>query len=119
MINNIYWLLEVAIKDAEFNNFNELMVEMVEGAQVNEAKTLNYEWTISEDGQNCHIYERYADSTAAMIHLATFAEKYAERFLAVVEPTRLVAYGNPDSEVREALTGFGAVFMAPIGGFAR
>ncbi len=119
MSDNVYWVLEVAIKAGEFDNFKELMGEMVEATQANEANTLNYEWTISEDGQSCHIYERYADSAATMAHLGAFGEKFAGRFMAAVEPTRFVVYGNPNSEVKEALSGFGPVFMAPFGGFAR
>ncbi len=117
--DNVYWVLEVAIKAGEFDNFKELMGEMVEATQANEANTLNYQWAISEDGQSCHIYERYANSAAAMTHLGAFGEKFAERFMATVEPTRFVVYGNPNSEVKEALSGFGAAFMAPFGGFAR
>jgi quinol monooxygenase YgiN len=119
MRDNIFWLLEVAIKPGEFNNFKALMKEMVEATQANEPNTLNYEWTITEDSQSCHIYERHLDSAAAMMHLGAFGEKFAERFMAAVEPTRLVVYGTPNNEVKEALSGFGAVFMAPFGGFAR
>ena len=54
-----------------------------------------------------------------MTHLASFGEKFAERFLAILEPTRLVVYGNPSSEARGALAGFGAVHMEQVGGFAR
>jgi quinol monooxygenase YgiN len=94
------------------------MKEMVEATQANEPHTLNYEWTITEDSQSCHIYERYADSAATMTHLGAFGEKYAERFMASVEPMR-IHYGTPNNEVKKALSGFGAVFMAPFGGFAR
>jgi quinol monooxygenase YgiN len=119
MRDNIYWLLEVAIKPGELNNFKALMKEMVENTQANEPNALNYEWTITEDSQSCHLYERYADSAATMTHLGAFGEKFADRFMAAVEPTRFVVYGNPNNEVKEALSGFGAVFMAPFGGFAR
>ena len=119
MNDNVYWLLEVVIKPGEFDSFKALMNEMVESTQVNEPNTLNYEWAISEDSQKCHLYERYADSAATMTHLATFGEKFAERFMAAVEPTRFMVYGNPSNDVKEALSGFGAVFMTPFGGFAR
>ena len=46
-------------------------------------------------------------------------EKFAERFLAILQPRRLVVYGNPGSEVRQALASFGAIHMEQIGGFAR
>jgi len=119
MTDNVYWLLEVTIKPGEFDNFKALMKEMVEATQANEPDTLNYEWTITEDSQSCHIYERYADSAATMTHLGSFGAKFAERFMAAAEPTRIVVYGAPNNEVKEALSGFGAVFMEPFGGFAR
>jgi quinol monooxygenase YgiN len=119
MNNNVYWILELAIKDGELENFRSLMHEMVDATHANEPNTLNYEWTISEDSKTCHIYERYTDSSATMIHMGTFGEKYAERFNTAVEATRCVVYGNPNSEVRDALSGLGPVYMSPFGGFAR
>lgn len=118
MSDNISWLFELNIKAGQFDNFTALMNEMVESTRT-EPDTLNYEWFISEDHVSCHLYERYADSAALMTHLATFGEQFAERFMAIVEPTRFMVYGSPSDEVKEALSGFGAVFMSPFGGFAR
>ena len=92
---------------------------MVEATRANEPSTLSYEWFITDDNKSCHIYERYADSDAVMTHLGAFGEKFAERILAISEPTRFMVYGNPSEDARKALSGFGAVFLAPIGGFAR
>jgi quinol monooxygenase YgiN len=119
MNNNVYWIVELAIKDGELDNFRSLMFEMVDATQANEPDTLNYEWTISGDSKTIHIYERYADSAAALTHLGTFGQKYAVRFIAAVDQTRFVVYGNPNNEVKAALAGFGAVFMSLFGGFAR
>ncbi len=119
MSETVQWVLEVAIKQGELDNFKALMNEMVEATQANEPNTTMYEWFISDDDQTCHTCERYADSAATMTHLASFGENFAERLLAAVAPTRLVVYGNPSAQVREALAGFGAVHMAQIGGFAR
>lgn len=119
MSNVVHWVLELDIKDGESENFNALMDDMVDATKANEAGTMNYECFASGDGKQCHIYERYTDSAAVMTHLASFGEKFAERFLAILEPTRLVVYGNPSSEARAALAGFGAVHMEQVGGFAR
>lgn len=116
MGENVTWLLEVNIKDGELGNFKELMNEMVDATQNNEPGTLNYEWFISEDEQSTQNFERYADSSAAMTHLVAFGERFAERFLSIVEPTRLGVYGNPSDEVRGVLAGFGAAYMSLIGG---
>jgi hypothetical protein len=90
-----------------------------DASQADEPGTLNYEWSISEDSKNCHIFERYADSAAALIHLGTFGEKYAERLMAAVDMTRSVVYGDPNNEVKAAFAASDAVFMSPFGGFSR
>lgn len=118
MSENVHWVLEVAIKEGELDNFKAVMKDMVAGTQ-EEAGALNYEWFISDDEKSCHLYERYADSAATMVHLGNFGSKFAERFLATLDPVRFVVYGDPSEEVREALAGLGAVHMAQIAGFAK
>jgi hypothetical protein len=62
MTENVYWVLEVAIKPGCFEDFKALASTMVEVTQKNEVGTLNYEWAISDDQKSCHFYERYQDS---------------------------------------------------------
>ncbi len=119
MSDTVSWVLEMAIKPGELDNFKALMEEMVEATQSTQPDTTIYEWFYSDDGSACHIYERYADSAATMIHLAAFGENFAERFLAAADVARLVVYGNPNEEVRGAVGGFGAVIMEQLGGYAR
>lgn len=119
MSNSVSWLLEFAVKDGQRANFDSVVKEMIEATEANEPDALNYEWFIDADGKNGQIYERYADSAATMTHLGNFGEKFAERFLAVLEPTRFFVYGSPSDEVKAALEAFGAVYMDRIGGFTR
>ncbi len=119
MDNNVYWVIESAIKPGELDNLKALMKEMVEATKANEPNTLNYEWSISEDVKFCHIYERYVDSDATMIHVRTFNEKFVKRFISVMTPTRQMVYGTPSAQVKEALSKVGAKFMIPADGFAR
>ena len=74
---------------------------MVESTQV-EPGTLSYDWWVSEDGSAVHIYERYADSDALVTHITGFGEKFAGRFLAMVDPGRFTVYGEPNDEARES-----------------
>jgi quinol monooxygenase YgiN len=106
------------VRDGRLDEARELMNEMVT-ATLQESGTRGYEWFLSEDGGNCHINERYADSDAVMAHLGNFGEKFAERFLACFEPTAFSVYGEPSDEARAALDGFGATYLAPLGGFSR
>ena len=119
MENQVYWILGGEIKEGELDNFKALKDEMVAATKENEPGTLSYEWHISEDGSLYHIYERYADSGATMVHLGNFGANYAERFMSLATVTTFIVYGHPDDQVREALSGLGAQFMTPIGGFVR
>ena len=118
MSENVYWVMAATVKDGKLEDFKALLRELVSEKRTSEPGTLNYEWTLSEDARTCHIYERFADSAAVLAHLAGFPG-FAERFMAVLAPTDFVVYGDPSAEVREALAPFGAVFMTPVGGFAR
>jgi quinol monooxygenase YgiN len=111
MSENVYWVLEAAINPGRLENLKILMAEMVESTQQNEAGALNYEWSISDDQQVCHIYERYQDSSATMTHLKTFGEKFAERFADATKITRFVLYGQPNKQVMDALVGLSPAYI--------
>lgn len=119
MSEQVYWMLETKINDGQMDNLKALMAEMVEATQANEPGTLNYEWSVSADGQTCHIFERYADSEATLVHLEAFGKHFAGRFMSILQPTRMMVYGNPNEAARKALQGVGGVFMTSIGGFSR
>ena len=96
-----------------------LMEEMVAATQSDEPGTLNYEWHASANDTICHIYERYADSSAVLVHLGNFGSAFATRFMEVFKPLRFVVYGSPSSEVREALAAFNPTYMRSLDGFRR
>jgi quinol monooxygenase YgiN len=118
MLDAVYFLLEVDIKSGEMDKFEALVKELLETAQA-EPKTLDYDVSLGEDGKTCHFFERYADSEALVAHVSSFGKNFAERFLSLVTPTRLVVYGNASDEAKKALSGFSPVFMSPIGGLSR
>ncbi|MDH3704520.1 MAG: antibiotic biosynthesis monooxygenase [Acidimicrobiia bacterium] len=117
MSEAVSWDLMLAVKDGQLESLRELMDEMV-AATTNEPGALVYEWFISGDGTAVHIYERYADSDAVLIHLGSFAN-FADRFFGAVDPTGFFVYGEPSDTAAEALTGAGAQIMGRFGGFAR
>lgn len=119
MNKTVYWLLELEIQAGREKDFEVLMKEMVGATQANEPGTLNYEWNTSADGKQCHMYERYVDSAAAMTHLGNFGAKFAGRFMEVFKPVRFVVYGSPSQEVKDALAGFNPVNMNAADGFSR
>ena len=118
MSGEVFWLYEVGVRPGGGDALRDLMAELVDSARA-EPGTLTYQWTISDDDTVAHVYERYADSTSTLAHLAVFRETFAERFLAVVERRRLVLYGQPEDAINQALSGLGPVLMSPLTGFDR
>ena len=119
MSEAVSWVLELAVKDGQLDAFKALAQEMSEATQADEPGATHYEWYIDGDGKNIHIFERYVDSAATMVHLGNFGAKFAERFMACVDPTRFMVYGDPSAEVRGAVAGLGAAHMTQFVGFAR
>ena len=114
----VSWLYELTINPGQIGNFRTLMAELVESARA-EPDTFLYEWSLSGDERVAHVREGYADSAATLNHLATFRQTAGQRFRAAVTPTRLVVYGSPSEEVREALAALQPVYMSVFTGFAR
>jgi quinol monooxygenase YgiN len=108
--------VELAVKPGQIENFQALTGEMVDSAR-EEPGVLNYERFVSDDGKFVHVYERYADSAAAVAHLRKFRKNFSERFLAMVVRTQFTVFGNPSDELRGLLDGFGVTYLRPFGDF--
>lgn len=119
MKGHVYWVLALDIQAGKEQDFRALMKEMVEDTQANEPGTLAYEWSLSEDGKVCHIFEHYSNSAATMVHLAKFGDQYAERFFQVLSPRRFVIYGSPSQLVKNALSVFEPTYMPLAAGYWR
>jgi quinol monooxygenase YgiN len=117
MSGQICWHVEVVIKPGRFESFRTLTGEMVESAR-RELGILSYQRFVSEDGNTVHIYERYADSAAALTHLGIFAKDFAEPFQDMVERKCFFVFGYPTAELKEALDRYGAIYFKPFGDFA-
>jgi len=115
----VYWVLKLDVNPGKLDDAEALMQEMVTATFDNEAGTLNYEWNFNDDKSGMHIYERYADSAATMVHLGNFGAKYAERLMQCFTPADFAVYGTPSDEVKAALAAFGPVYYTPAEGFAR
>jgi len=117
--SNVFWTFGVAIKNGKLDALEALIREMADASQAKEPGTLIYEWTISDDRKAAEVHERYADSDAALRHLASFNKNFADRLMALVEPTGMTIYGSPSAALRKELEGAKPVYSTVIGGFAR
>jgi quinol monooxygenase YgiN len=109
--------VELTVKPGQIENFRALTSEMMESTR-DEPGVLNYERFVSDDGKFVHVYERYADSAAAVAHLRKFGKNFGERFLTMVDRTRFTVFGTPSDELRGLLDGFGVTYLRPFGDFA-
>jgi quinol monooxygenase YgiN len=116
MSNQISWRVELAVKLGQIDNFRALTGEMVESTR-KEPGVLSYERFVTDDAKFVHVYERYADSAAALAHFQEFRKKFGDRFLSMVERTEFTVYGNPTDELRGLLGGFAATYLKPFGDF--
>jgi quinol monooxygenase YgiN len=117
MSKTIYWVIALEILPGQTTPFQEIAAKLIESTR-SESGTLAYEWALSENGETCHIFERYVDSAAVKIHLERSAKLVGQLF-AVSSPLSFVIYGSPDDEVKRLLADAHPVYMQPIGGFSR
>jgi quinol monooxygenase YgiN len=116
MGREISWHVELGVKPGQLGNFQKLTAEMVDATR-REHGVLSYQRFVSDDGTTIRIYERYADSAAALAHLAAFAERFADRFSAMVERKAFIVFGYPSAELKAALASFNAMHFKPFGDF--
>ena len=119
MSEQVAWVLQLSIKEGQYDNVVALMDEMVTATQANEPGALSYEWSTNDDKTMCHVYERYADPAATMVHMGNFGSKYMKRFFSLMSPLGIFVYGSPNDEVKGALAGLKPLYMGSIGGFTR
>ena len=92
---------------------------MADLAKANEPDRLRFEWSISADCKVAQVHERYVQSDAALTHLESFNQNFADRLMTLVEPQRMTVYGSPSEALRQAIAGADPVLMESAGGFAR
>ncbi len=119
MSDHVYWILSFELKEGQRENLDKLVSEMVAATQQDEPGALNYEWSLDADGKTYHIFERYADSAATLVHMGNFGKKFAKRFMEYATPTSFTLYGDPSAEVMEALAPMRPNRLSSVGGFSR
>ena len=118
MDKELFWVFTLGVKPGKFTEFKHLVSSIV-AATRNEPGTLAYQYAVSDDQRTVHIYERYRDSEAFVVHVAQTFSGYAERFLSLVSVESLVVYGAPNVQARQALDTFNATYMTLFDGFSR
>ena len=118
MSDQISWHVELEIRPGQMDAFRALTREMVESTE-SERGALIYERFLGDDNQSAHVFERHADSAAAVTHLVTFGRMYGKRFADVADRKRFTVFGTPTPELKRILDPLGARYCAPLAGFSR
>jgi quinol monooxygenase YgiN len=117
MSDEVSWQIELAVKPARLSEFRALTGEMVAATRA-ERGVLSYQRFVGDDGASVQVYERYANSAAALAHLENFVVQFGERYSALVERERFTVFGEPSDDLRRLLDRFGATYLKPLGDFA-
>ena len=115
--NEVAWLFELELKPEGRAEFEALVPEMVASTRQEEGARA-YQVFLNPERHTACVYERYADSAAALTHMTIFGEKFGARFMELVSPVRFTVLGSPAEELVGALAPLGAVVHAPVDGFA-
>lgn len=113
-ITNVF---HMTVEPAALDEFKSLIAQII-ALSNEEPGTLIYEYSLGQDGRTVHIVERYL-TEGVLPHVEKTFRPFAERFLKLATIHALYVYGEPPADLRAKLASFGAVFMAPIAGFAR
>ena len=119
MSKNVHWIIEAAVKEGKLEDLKSLITEMVEATKANEPGAINYNWNFNDDESYLYLYERYADSEAALVHMGNFVKNFAGRFMGCLDIKKFVAFGDVNDQMRKALGGAGARVMTDHAGFDR
>lgn len=118
MSDQISWHVELLVKAGQLDAFRALTSEMIESTK-SESGALIYERFINEKSQVVHVFERYLDSAAAVMHLTAFGKMYGERFAEMVDRKRFTVFGTPTPELKRILDPLGATYASLLSGFSR
>src|ERR1700750_3522537 len=112
----VYWIFTVTVD--QMDKFTSLIPKLV-AATKKEPGALQFEFNIGDDQKTVDIFERYADSKAALFHQTESFLPNAKEFFAVATLTRWVIYGTPSDEFKKANADFHPIYMTTIDGFVR
>jgi quinol monooxygenase YgiN len=118
METSVAWMVEGKVKPGKLDDLKTLVAEMVEDTS-QEAGAQSYEWYLSEDESEVHLWEKYADSEATLAHVKRFGEQWARPFTDCLEVTRFRVYAAPEEHVQKLVAGWRPQYFAALGGFAR
>lgn len=115
----VTWTIDCRINPADLPAVQQLAHDLTQLCLQEEPGTLGYEWSVDQTGSCVHIYERYVDSEAAMVHIRLFEDRFAARFRSLLRPERVVLIGSPSAQLLTSLEALHPLVLQSIVGFHR
>jgi quinol monooxygenase YgiN len=94
------------INEGQLDAFKQITSQFIATVKEMDQGTLMYDWYLNEDTLECAILEDYADSNAALEHVAHVGD-LLQKLLDLGEMS-IELYGSPNEELSEALKGMDA-----------
>lgn len=116
MSSTIYWVVTCTVKPGKFADFKKVISPLAATTK-QEAGSISYDFSVSEDQNTVHIFEHYTDSAAIVHHVTQTLSQFLEAFGACASIDELVVYGTPEGEAKQILDGLGSVYFTPFDGF--
>ncbi len=111
---DVYWVITFDV--ADMDKFKPIVEKLVAQTE-KEPGTITYVYTVAPNNKTVDILEHYKDSAAALPHLQKTFGPYQENLFALAKVTRLVVYGSPSDDVKQALAIADPTYMQPFAGF--
>jgi quinol monooxygenase YgiN len=115
--DHVHWHVTMTVNAGKADAARPLIDRMVAATQANEPGALTYDYM--GDGDEVHIYERYADNAAAMKHVENLGANFAGEFLETFKVTSFIVYGPAGDNLKEGLAPFSPTYFPLISGFSR
>jgi len=97
---------QLKIKKGQLEAFKQLVPQFISAVKEKDRGTLMYDWYLNEDTMECSVLEDYADSNAALEHVAHVGD-LLQKLMELGEMS-IELYGNPNEEFSKALKGLDA-----------
>ena len=115
--DDIHWSITMTVNDGMAEKVVPLVPRMSEATMANEPDALIYEYM--QSGDQVHIYERYADNEAAVLHMSNFGANFADEFFAVFDVQSIAIYGPAGDDLKAVFEAANPAYLDKVAGFAR
>ena len=93
----------LTIREGTLDAFKQQVTEVVRQAREKDAKTLRYDFFLSDDGRRCEVHEAYVDADGFVEHQQHTAEARAQLLHEFAEDHTVTFYGEPSPALSQMI----------------